>query len=184
MSAYDPRSDLQPFGKRRTLIVLGRAKEGGPDRISGDLVLAFFSKETNFRNVLGDQGHARGLGQINDRWWSHLLAQMKGCEPGTYSAVSPSCAPAGLVPRLTDSVRGLVTILGGYIADAERASAIPEEDELRVAVAAYNQGFAGAYDDYRDHGDPDRGTTGGNYSQDVLDRRSQIGAARRLWGWT
>jgi hypothetical protein len=182
--AYDPRSDLQPFGKRRTLIVLERAKEGGPDRISGDLVLAFFSKETSFRTILGDQGHARGLGQINDRWWSHLLAQMKGCEPPTYSAVSDSCAPAGLVPRLTDSVRGLVTILGAYIAEAERAPSIPEHHELAVAIAAYNQGFVGAYESYRQSGNPDVGTTGGDYSQDVLDRRSAIGAARRLWGWT
>jgi len=61
------------------------------------------------------------------------------------------------------------------MADAKRRG-VKAEDVERFAIAAYNAGPSGAAKGYA-AGDVDRGTTGKNYSRDVLGRRKLFAAA-------
>lgn len=54
--------------------------------------------------------------------------------------------------------------------------AVPPNDRLRVAVAAYNCGPSNALKGYRESRDPDKYTTGADYSKDVLRRTDKFRA--------
>lgn len=188
---------LTGLGAERVRKVLAVGREGGPDLISGELLLAIGIRESGLMNVLGDftldgkvsspdepraVGHARGAFQIHDAFHSEALARVPGCRAArtlaahTSSAWIPVAAAKavdrGFCPTVEDGARIAARILTGLIGQAD-ASSIARDDQVRVAVAAYNCGFGGALSSYR-RGDADLATTGRDYSRDVLLRRSEI----------
>lgn len=186
-----PTEELKRFTKRRTETVLKVAREGAPDNVSGPLVLALFSRETNLRNITGGgtfhdgvftptyQDH--GLAQISEIYWAGWLKAHKGCIEGTYRATEPNVlSKVRLVPRLTDQTQFTCAHLNGNIVQATKAGA---KDPRRVGIAAYNCGLYTAISAERDHNDPDHWTTGKDYSADILERERAIRRALRTLGW-
>lgn len=186
------RYELRRFTRWRTERVGDVGAEEPPDAISGDLLLAIGSRETNLRNIVGGgffdpagsfvvTGADRGVFQINEAFHRGFLESVPGCVSGSFSETLDSAYPRGRVPGLTRAARYAVLLLRDRVAYAT-ANGVPPEDAVRVAVAAYNAGAFNAVRGYRE-GNPDRFTTGGDYSRDVLDRRAKIRRARRDLGW-
>jgi hypothetical protein len=189
---YDPSGDLKRLTKRRTQTVLKVAKQGAPDNVSGPLVLALYSRETNCRNICGggyfDDGgfvptyQDHGLAQISELYWEAWLKNHKGCVEGTYSATQPHClSKPRLVPRLTDQTEFVCAHLDGNIVQARKAGA---KDPKAVGVAAYNCGNYNALRGEQIYDDPDHYTTGKNYSQDILNRERAIRRWLTRHEWT
>lgn len=184
------RYELKRFDRWRVERIGAIGAEGPADAISGDLLLAEGSRETNLRNIVGGgffnnlgnfivTGVDRGLFQLNEVYQAGFLASVPGCDSGSYVERHASALPRGLVPGLTNAARYVVKLLRDRLAAVQAAlPRAPPEDVLRVAVAAYNAGTYGAIQGYL-AGNPDRFTTGGDYSRDVLDRRAKIRRARR-----
>lgn len=126
------------------------------------LIRAIASRETNIRNIVGDNGHGRGLLQIDDR--SHR-AWLQKVGAGT------GCPPVGKAATYA------IALLEANIAQA-KAAGVPFGQRLRVAVAGYNCGMGNALAAWRG-GDVDARTAGGDYSADVLARARTI----RNAGW-
>lgn len=188
---FDPTGDLKRLTKRRTQTVLNVARSGAPDNVSGALVLALFSRETNCRNICGGgtfvggefipsyQDH--GLAQISELYWQAWLKVHKGCEEGTYKAVTDSVLERKrLVPRLTDQTEFVCAHLDGNIVQARKAGA---RNPKAVGVAAYNCGFWNALRGEQIYDDPDHSTTGGDYSADILERERAIRRWLTKYGW-
>src|SRR3990172_9331778 len=102
---YSPDSELKQFGRWRTQRLYEQAARGLPDRIHGSLLVALASRETNLRNIVGFDGHDRGLFQISDRYHSGWLDQSPGCASGSYVEAYDSALPPGRVPGLTRGAR-------------------------------------------------------------------------------
>lgn len=165
------------------------AAEPPEDGISGDLLLGIGSRETNMRNIVGGghfdasgkfvpTGEDRGMFQLNQTFQAAFLSSHRGATSGSWTLIYSSALPAGRVPGLTDATRHVISILRGNVAYATRFG-VPPADAVRVAVAGYNSGIGPATSAYLVNGNPDRYTTGGDYSRDVLDRRAKIRRARR-----
>ncbi len=124
----------------RELILDSSTRHG----VSPALVSAVISRESNGRNIIGDGGHGRGLMQIDDRWHGEFLeANSEGLDPATNIDYGTK-----LLRNLTREFEG----------------------NLSAAIAAYNQGSGNVWRRLRAGEDVDRGTTGGDYSADVLRR--------------
>lgn len=131
----------------------------------------------------GDGGHGYGLMQIDGRSYPGWVA-MRGwilAEDGIHYGAEV----------LADKRDGLIRRAGLLVSVRERGTqniyrftmpAFAGPVIERVAIAAYNCGDWAAYHASKGR-DVDRGTTGGNYSSDVLSRASQF----RIWltadGW-
>jgi hypothetical protein len=163
---------LRGLGHRRLDMVSDLAHEGENDGIGAALLLALASRETNMRNIAGDSGHGRGWLQIDDRSHLDFLAKHRGCDSGSFTPAHDSAAPKGRVPTLTAATIYAIGLLRANMRVA-RSNGVPEEQVLRFAIAAYNAGAGGALHGFR-NGDVDRGTTGGDYSRDVLARKAVI----------
>lgn len=111
-------------------------------------LLAVSSRETNCKNIIGDHGHGHGIMQIDDRSY-------------------PVWCNSSLWKDAQEAIRMGAAVL--YQKQLRIMPSIPEEDRLRVALAAYNAGEHNAVKDYF-AGVPDRSTTGHDYSKDVLAR--------------
>jgi hypothetical protein len=98
----------------------------------------------------GDHGHGHGLMQIDDRWHATYI------ETGAWSDAASNIAYG--VSVLLDCWRYL------------RRKEIRDPVLLRAAIAAYNAGPYRVYQALLRGDDPDRPTTGGDYSKDVLAR--------------
>ena len=127
------------------------------------LLRALVSRETNMRNIVGDGGHGRGYGQIDDRSHGDWLRKV---------GAGHGCPPVGLAMKYS------VGLLEANVRQAITAG-VPEGQRLRVAVAGYNAGMGGALSGWREHRDPDHNTAHGDYSEDVLARADVI----RKAGW-
>lgn len=171
---------------------VGELAAEAEDGISGDLVLAIGSRESSMRNIVGGgyfdsagrfvvTGEDRGWLQINAVFHRAFLEGVPGCVSGSWRETLTSALPAGRVPGLTRSTRYAILLLRQNIVTVT-AAGVPAADAVRVAVAAYNGGTSGALRGWRE-GNPDRYTTGGDYSRDVLDRRAKVRRARRELGW-
>jgi hypothetical protein len=114
------------------------------------LVLAVASRETNVRNMLGDHGYGHGPMQLDSR--SHKI-------PEDWRE-----HPAGIIDACCQ-------LLVDYIGWAKRTYPALKDDAVRVGIAAYNAGPAGAAHGVK-VGRVDSATTGGNYSADVLARET------------
>lgn len=189
--SYDVGAELKRFTKRRFQTVANIARSGGPDNVGHAKVLALYSRETGIRNICGGATKVdgvwvqsyedHGLGQLNERYNREWLLAHKGCEENTYSATEEHClVKPRLVPRLSDQTLYVCTRLDGLINQAKRAGA---KDPERVGVAGWNCGLYTALIAEREHDDPDKWTTMGNYSKDVLEREVAIRRWLGRQGW-
>ena len=129
------------------------------------ILLGIASRETNMRNIVGDGGHGYGLMQIDIRSWPEF------CHSGQWHNAIAGIHMGALVlkSKLTqlEHGQGVEQLIGGYAFNGPKFAT--KTEILRCAIAAYNAGAWAAYA-YATHGDPDRFTTGHNYSHDVLAR--------------
>ena len=117
------------------------------------------SRETNLKNILGDSGHGHGIMQIDDRSFPEWCASGQWRDPHK-------------------AIRMGAFVLASKCA-AARVKIKGDDNILRAAIASYNAG-KNAIDDFLLHGDPDRRTTGHDYSRDVLRRAAWFKAALGL----
>lgn len=114
-----------------------------------EILLGVGSRETNIRNILGDDGHGHGIMQVDDR--SYPL----WCKSGEWMDPHKSID------------------MGAYVLSLKIAKASKTGNAaLRVGIASYNVGSK-AIEDYLRFKNPDRRTTGHDYSADVL-RRAKV----------
>jgi hypothetical protein len=130
--------------------------------LSAGLLLAIASRETNMTDEVGDEGHGRGLFQIDDRSHADFLAREGAGGPG---ATPPIPAAADYAASMLAS-----SLAGG------KSSGVAANMLVKFACSAYNAGMGNAWSGYHDHGDSDRFTTGGDYGQDVIERLAAIAA--------
>jgi hypothetical protein len=165
-------AELVAFGLHRTQVVTELAHEGIADGIGPSLLLALGSRETELCNIAGDEGHGRGVLQIDDRFHAPWLEAHAGCDVGTWEARHRSALPPGRVPTLTASTLKAIELLRSNVAFG-RAQGVPKRDLIRFACAAYNAGAGGALAGVR-AGDVDARTAHGDYSADVLERKAVV----------
>ncbi len=174
---------MKAIGKTRVQTAQLVGKEGGRDLISGSLLIAISLRESGGRNVLGDNGHARGAFQITDWWHKAFLKSVRGCLaaklipeatrlnwipiPGTNAAMRGFC------PTWEDGARYTAKLLNGYVQQAVKAKVKRPEDQLAVAIASFNCGFGPARDAFF-AGNVDLATTGRDYAADVQLRRTEV----------
>lgn len=141
----------------------------GRAHVDAALIAATLSRETNMKNIVGDGGHGRGIGQQDDRWLPDFLASVRGCRSGSSVPIFRSALPKGRVPTISAGVNKVASVLEGNIVEAKRQN-VPAGHRTHVGVAGYNEGIGGAIHAYKTHGNPDVGTTGRDYGADVLER--------------
>ena len=132
------------------------------------LLMAIASRETNMRNIIGDGGHGFGLMQIDIRSYPDF------CHSGGWRNVSLGIQTGAQVldskrTQIEHGVGNHLTVAGYQFVGLPLAPAQLE----RCAVAAYNCGLW-AYYAFSKGQDPDRFTTGHNYSADVLARAEEF----------
>jgi hypothetical protein len=139
-----------------------------------DILLAIGSRETNldprYLRVLGDGGNGFGLMQIDKGsfpTWCASGAWKDARQSILKGAAVLAAKRKSLVERAGQRVR--VTTRDRKTTCNFSMPALAEPGLTRVAIAAYNGGDWPAYHSSRGR-DPDRGTTGQNYSADVLQR--------------
>lgn len=145
------------------------AKYGDPVQI----LIAIGSRETNLEEkyieIPGDNGNGYGPMQIDRRSFAEWVAEGKWRDPreailmGAKVLTLKRAELVGSVGRqksLTDSRKNRVrfTVPG-----------VPEPDCTRLVIAMYNAGWWPVYQ-FTMGRDPDRSTTGADYSADVLKR--------------
>jgi soluble lytic murein transglycosylase-like protein len=145
------------------------AKAGKDYDFDPALLMAIASRETNMSNIVGDGGHGYGLMQIDIRSFPEWVSS------GAWREVGDGIEKGAQVldQKMTQIHNGAGKVLqiGGY---AFRGASFPTADSaIRVAVAAYNSGLW-AYYCFSKGEDPDRLTTGRNYSADVLRRYAEF----------
>jgi hypothetical protein len=133
-----------------------------------EILLAIASRETNMRNIIGDGGHGYGIMQIDDRSFPEW------CNSGLWKDVNAAIQKGALVLHSKQQTirngQGKRLKVGGtpFVGKAQ----LSKDELLRTAIAAYNSGLW-AYYNLTKYGDPDRRTTGRDYSQEVL-KRAQV----------
>jgi len=129
---------------------------GEPYGFPASLLLAIGSRETNFnpryKSSPGDRGNGFSWWQIDKRSFPDFTSSEDWKDPKL--AVKKSALV--LFEKRTELQRLDKELIGN--------------DLLRCSVAAYNCGSGPAYRNFKKYGDPDRGTTGKDYSADVLAR--------------
>lgn len=124
-------------------------------------VLAVCSRETNCRNIIGDNGHGVGVMQIDIQ--HGIAAQAK--KDGSWQT-----DPAGLIAFGCSMLRSNIDAVH------RRCPGLTDDQALKVAASAYNCGLHRALVGCS-HGDSDRSTTGGDYGRDVMGRKAVFDAA-------
>lgn len=140
-------------------------KSGTDYDFPASLLMAVASRETNMQNIIGDHGHGFGIMQIDVGSFGDW------CHSGQWRQVDAAIQKgAQVLDMKREAVRlgqGKRLSVGGK---AYTGKAIADEAELiRIALAAYNSG-GWAYYNFSTNGDPDRTTTGHDYSADTLAR--------------
>ena len=169
----DLERELTRFGPARVAVLHKTLRAVQAPHVSPVLVLAIGSRESGLRNIVGEDGHGRGVFQQDDRFQGAFLNSTRGCRPGTYVPAFASALPKGRVPTLAAGCRHLVETLEANVVLAIRWG-IPNGHRLRFALAAYSAGPGGAMIGWRDHHDADRRTAGGDYSEDVMERAAAL----------
>jgi hypothetical protein len=144
-------------------------------RFPVEVLLGIASRETNMQNIVGNGGHGYGIMQIDDRSFPDW------CHSGAWRDAGAGIRTGALVldarREQVRSGQGKALNVGGtpFI-----GTAVPDDELLRIAVAAYNSGLW-AYCSFSEGRDPDTRTTQGDYSADTLKRasyfRGLLGAA-------
>jgi hypothetical protein len=162
----DLRKQFQRAKKNGWLQIFKRAAE--TYRFTPELIMAIASRETNMRNVIGDGGHGYGIMQIDDRSFPEW------CHSGLWKDVAAGIQKGALVLQSKlETIRngqGKRLSVGGKLFTGKKD--LTKTELLTTAVAAYNSGLW-AYYDLSKTGDPNRHTTGRDYSADTM-RRAQV----------
>lgn len=121
---------------------------------------ALGSRETNldpkYLRISGDGGHGFGL------WQADIESYPQWIKSGAWHDAG-MCAMFG-AKVLNDKLNEIKN-------KADKAGLeVDEETALRLAIAAYNHGSTGVFNDFKRGLDPDKGTTGHDYSADTLKR--------------
>lgn len=137
--------------------------------IRKEVLMGVGSRETNMRNIIGDGGRGAGLMQVDIGTDAAFKAS------GAWKDAGASIQRGADI--LKEKFDWLIKMSGKDVSfkdkqGTQRKFTVPKlegEDLEQTALAMYNSGIWGAY--HRAQGrSPDRGTTGGDYSQDVLAR--------------
>lgn len=144
-------------------------KAGKDYDFAPSLLMAVASRETNMRNIVGDGGHGYGLMQIDLRSFPEWVASGAWRHPEQVIEKGAQI----LDQKMTQIHNGVGKILniGGYSFTGRIFHTA--EDAIKTAVAAYNSGLW-AYYCFSKGEDPDRLTTGHDYSKDVLMRQVEF----------
>ena len=105
----------------------------------------------------GDSGHGHGLMQIDDKTWGDWLSQNDWTDPLTNIRKG--------LDIFTTQMQTISDAYGGKIDPGVLA---------RMAIVAYNHGVSGALKNAENGADYDTGTTGGNYSADVISKMDSL----------
>lgn len=129
-----------------------------------DVLMAIASRETNIQNILGDGGHGHGIMQIDDRSYPDF------CNSDDWKDPRKNILKGGEVLNskrkdISDSVGRRNECKGNRF----QGLTLSDLGLLRSSIAAYNCGCR-AYYAICVYGNPDRSTTGGDYSADVINR--------------
>ena len=144
-------------------------KAGKDYDFAPSLLMAIASRETNMRNIVGDGGHGYGLMQIDIRSFGEWIDSGAWRHPVQVIEKGAQI----LDQKMTQIHNGAgrpITVGGFNFTGATFPTAAAA---IRVAVAAYNSGLW-AYYCFSKGEDPDRLTTGHNYSKDVLARQEEF----------
>jgi hypothetical protein len=169
VTSTDLERQVTRFGSARVAVLHKTLVAMQAPHVSPALVLAIGSRESDLRNIVGADGHGRGVFQQDDRFQQAFLNSTRGCRQGTYVAAFASALPKGRVPTLSAGCRNMVETIEANVALAIKWG-IPNGHRVRFALAAYSAGPGGAMIGWRDHHDADRRTAGGDYSADVMER--------------
>jgi hypothetical protein len=172
-TTIDLDHQLSRFGPARIAVLHKTLRAIQAPHVSPVLVLAVGSRESGLRNIVGADGHGRGVFQQDDRFQQASLNNTRGCRQGSYVPAFASALPKGRVPTLAAGCRRLVETIEANVALAIRWG-IPNGHRLRFALAAYSAGPGGAMIGWRDHHDADRRTEGGDYSEDIMERAGAL----------
>jgi hypothetical protein len=147
------------------------------NKFEPELLMAIGYRESNlnpkYLKVPGDNGHGYGLMQVDNRAFPQWV------NSGAWKTAE-SCVDKGAEvladkrSEIQDSVGKTVTVKSQAGTSYEfEGKQIAGADLLRVAVAAYNCGMWAYYHFSKGH-DVDQGTTGQNYSKDVLAKAARF----------
>lgn len=176
------------------------AKQGVSDGISGSLLLALTLRETWGKNVEGgakpnpDPVDAKqhpwvaldphnpedalkmdvGAFQINRGFHKDALKKMPGVRVNTWGPVVRGKSPydPGFVPRFEEQLQFTIDEMREAQAFG-RDNHVPEKELPRFAIAAHNAGAGDALRGFKE-GDVDKYTAHGNYSADILNKRTEV----------
>lgn len=104
-------------------------------------------------NVVGDNGHGRGVFSIDDRYHQDWLEKH-------------GAGKAGQVPPVKDAANYAAYLLSNYHKRVLEAG-VPGWRAWKVAASAYNRGVNGALKGYKE-GNADKYTADGNYGSNVV----------------
>ena len=157
LSQTELKRQLQTAKKNGWAAICADAEQAAG--LPAGILLAVASRETNVTDIVGDQGHGRGLFQIDDRSWKEWLAAQGA---GGSGKTPPVAAAARLAAAIIRDNRAF-----------GRKNGVAERDLVKFSLSAYNAGAGGAIRGYRE-GDSDLHTTGADYGKDVLERLAAI----------
>ncbi len=142
------KTDLERVTRYKDIFVKIGKEQGVPVAI----LAAIASRETRGKNVTGDHGHGIGIIQVDDRAHKEEAAKIK--------------AKNG-IEQIEESIRqGAIIFKKSHAAVKAKFPHWTPEQQLKGALAAYNFGV----DDLRTLEGMDKGTTGNDYSSDVIAR--------------
>lgn len=137
------------------------------------LLLAIASRESNIMQIVGDSGNGYGIMQLDINAHNAFINGDLWRDPAD-NILEGAKDLAAKRFRIAANIGHLQTLVSS---NGDRVTfEIPEilgNDFLRCTVAAYNCGLWSVYHFVRGR-DPDYGTTGKNYSADVLARASMF----------
>lgn len=137
--------------------------------IPANILMAVGSRETNMRNIMGDGGRGAGLMQVD-----------VGTDAAFKSSGAWKDAEASIIRGaeiLKEKFDWLTNNAGKEVSVKGNKFTVPKfegEEKMRVALAMYNSGAWAPYHASKGRS-PDFGTTGKDYSADVLKRSEYFG---------
>lgn len=146
---------------------------GAPYGYTPQLLMGIASRETNMKNIRGDfhsdGPHGFGLMQID------IGSYRDFCVSGQWESVEASIRMGAIVlhSKQIQLQQGQGMRLSAPHYPAFTGAPLSAADLNRCAIAAYNAGL-GAYYGFTAHKDPDKFTTGHDYSADVIAKMQQF----------
>jgi hypothetical protein len=133
-------------------------------KVDQAILMAIASRETNIRNIKGDGGHGHGIMQIDDRSYPEFCRSDDWKDPRKNIHKRAEVLDAKRKEILKNIGKTVLCKQKQY-----RGVTLTDLGLLRTSIAAYNSGCQGHYN-ISIIGNPDAGTTGADYSCDVINR--------------